>query len=335
MRVQLHLVDTSIGHLGSTSIVGGGIPLGTGLGLAIQMKKQDRVSVIFFGDGAADEGVFYESVNFAVLKKLPVIFILENNQYSVCSHISARQAGDNVFHNMNQTSLFSCKIDGNDIIKVYHTARQAVERARSGQGPSFIECKTYRIRGHAGCESQDFKGYRTDEEVAIWKERCPIDFYQNKLLEQGVMTQENISLMEKEIDFEIEQAFISALQDPLPKSEDLSLYLFLENERMPWSKIKAEFNEPDSFREHRDHNRVLAYSEAIKEALAEALRHDPNVFIMGQGVDDPGGMFGTTLGLHKEFGQDRVFDTPLSETALTGVAAGAAMGGMRPGLFSQ
>ena len=182
---SMHLVDVGVGHYGSSSIVGGGIPIGTGLALAIHMKKQNRVSVIFFGDGAADEGVLYESINFAVLKKLPVIFVLENNQYSVCSPVSNRQVGDNIFHSIRSELMFTKKIDGNDVLEVYETARHAVDHARLGLGPSFIECMTYRIRGHAGCESQDLNGYRKSEEVEKWKEKCPLLSYQKKLLASG------------------------------------------------------------------------------------------------------------------------------------------------------
>lgn len=225
---SMHLVDTSVGHYGSSSIVGGGIPIATGLGLAIRMKKKPLVSVVFFSDGAADEGVLYESINFAVLKKLPVIFILENNQYSVCSHVSSRQACDNIFHAMQPELMFTKMIDGNDVLKVYETARQAVERARFGRGPSFIECQTYRIRGHAGCESQDFKGYRTSEEVERWKARCPLMTYQKNLLEAGVIQPHEIESMEKKIDAELDEAFDCVRQDPLPDGKDLFLYLFCE-----------------------------------------------------------------------------------------------------------
>jgi TPP-dependent pyruvate/acetoin dehydrogenase alpha subunit len=225
---SMHLVDISVGHYGSSSIVGGGIPIGTGMGLAIRMKKKPLVSVVFFSDGASDEGVLYESINFAVLKKLPVIYVLENNQYSVCSHVSSRQACDNIFHAMQPELMFTKMIDGNDVLEVYETARQAVERTRSGRGPSFIECKTYRIRGHAGCESQDFTGYRTDEEVEKWKARCPLTTYQKKLLEAGVIQPHEIESMEKKIDAELDEAFDCARKDPFPDGKDLGLYLFCE-----------------------------------------------------------------------------------------------------------
>lgn len=225
---SMHLVDTSIGHYGSSSIVGGGIPIGTGMGLAIKMQKKKRVSVIFFGDGAADEGVLYESINFAVLKKLPVLFILENNQYSVCSNVSTRQAGDNVFHAMPPRLLMSKIVNGNNVLDVYAAAHQAVNRARKGLGPSLLECRTYRIRGHAGCEIQDFAGYRPVEEIEHWKKLCPVVSFQKTLLKKKFITRAGIEIMGKKINKEIENAFVFALQSRAPAPETLPFYLFCE-----------------------------------------------------------------------------------------------------------
>jgi pyruvate dehydrogenase E1 component alpha subunit len=228
---SMHLVDVAVGHYGSSSIVGGGIPIGTGLGLAIKMQGKARVSSIFLGDGAADEGVLYESINFAVLKKLPVLFVLENNQYSVCSHVSARQVGEIVFHAMPPDLLFTRKVDGNDVLAVYEAAGEAVSRARAGLGPAFLECLTYRILGHAGCEAQDSPGYRSPEEVARWKQRCPLTRLQQDLLAAGIITLQDVEAMEQRIDAELDEAFAGAQRDPLlPQGQELPLYLFCEQE---------------------------------------------------------------------------------------------------------
>ena len=225
---SMHLVDISVGHIGSSSIVGGGIPIATGLALAIQMKKQDRVSVVFFGDGATDEGVLYESVNFAILKRLPVIFIYENNQFSVCSRVSDRQAGDVIFHKTPTDHMYTKIVDGNDVLEVYEAAKNAVDRARSGQGPSFIECKTYRVRGHAGAGSDVNLGYRNAEEIAAWEAKCPVASFRNKLLCERMITEQEVAEMAREIDIEIDEAFRFAQESPLPKKENLLLYLFRE-----------------------------------------------------------------------------------------------------------
>lgn len=225
---SMHLVDTSVGHMGSSSIVGGGIPIGTGLALSIKMKESRQVSVVFFGDGAADEGVVYESFNFAMLKKLPVIYVLENNQWSVCSHVSARQPDENIFHQASQDLLFTQKIDGNNVNNVYEAGFKAVERARQGLGPSFIECETYRVMGHAGCKTQDSKGYRDQEEVESWEKKCPVMHFQKLLLKENILTVEDLAGMEEQIAQEIDDAFTFARKSPLPTHEDLYMNLYCE-----------------------------------------------------------------------------------------------------------
>ena len=225
---SMHLVDTAVGHLGSSSIVGGCIPIGTGLGLAAKMKHTGQVSVAFFGDGAADEGVLYESINFAMLKKLPVIYVLENNKWSVCSHVSARQPGPNIFHHASQDLLMSAKINGNDAIAVYRTACESVSRARGGEGPSFIECDTYRISPHAGCAEQDTQGYRDQEEAIAWENRCPVEGLKKALLEDNILTHREIVSMEKGITDEIEDAFAFAKASPPAHALELDKFLFCE-----------------------------------------------------------------------------------------------------------
>ena len=225
---SMHLVDKDVGHMGSSSIVGGGIPIGTGMALASQMKKEDRVSVVFFSDGAADEGVLYESINFAILKKLPVIYIYENNQYSVCSHISSRQAGEIIFHKTPEDLMHTAIIDGNQVEDVYSVMEIAMQRARNQQGPSFIECKTYRVRGHAGSGSDFELGYRSSEEIQVWEDRCPVDTVEDKILNVGLITKAELEEMEDAIEQEIDDAFSFAQKSPLPVSPDLQKYLFSE-----------------------------------------------------------------------------------------------------------
>lgn len=225
---SMHLVDTRVGHLGSSSIVGGGIPLGTGLGLACRMQGLDRVSAIFFGDGAADEGVLYESLNLAMLKKLPVIYVLENNQYSVCSPVGTRHSGGSVFHGVEPDRLFSAKVDGNQVEEVLATAERAVARARAGEGPSFIECLTYRMRGHAGAGSDAHLGYRPQGEIACWEQRDPVTGLAERLLAAGQLDHAAMTAMDQAIAEELDQAFIFAKASPLPGAEELGLHLFSE-----------------------------------------------------------------------------------------------------------
>ncbi len=223
---SMHLVDTSVGHLGSSSIVGGGIPIGTGLGLAIQMQRQPRVSVVYFGDGAADEGVLYESVNFAMLKQLPVVFVYEDNGFAVCSRTEVRQRWPLLFHSAPRELLYTTTVDGNAVLEVYDAAKAAVERARSGQGPSLIQCNTYRMRGHSGAGSDAKLGYRTDEEIGGWQAKDPVAVYREWLLAQKVATTAELTEMDWAIDAEIDQAFQFAQESPLPGREDLLTHLY-------------------------------------------------------------------------------------------------------------
>ena len=224
----MHLVDRSVGHMGSSSIVGGGIPIGTGLGLSIQMQREKRVSAVFFSDGAADEGVLYESVNFAVLKRLPVVYVYENNQFSVCSPVSARQAGENIFHSIAPDLMFTRKVNGNSVLEVYEAAKVAIDRARGGLGPSFIEGRTYRMRGHAGAGSDLHLGYRSAEEMAAWESRCPVASFRHHLLAESWVSEETLAEMERAIDAEIEEAFRFARGSPLPRREELLRHLYRE-----------------------------------------------------------------------------------------------------------
>ncbi len=223
---SMHLVDSSVGHLGSSSIVGGGIPIGTGLALAIQMQKQPRVSVVFFGDGAADEGVLYESINFAMLRQLPVVFVFEDNGFAVCSRTHVRQRWPLLFHSAPSELLHTTTVDGNSVLEVYEAAQVAVQRARSGLGPSLIECRTYRMRGHSGAGSDAKLGYRTEEEIGDWERKDPVGAFRDKLLAEGVSTHRQLEEFELAIDTEIDQAFQLAQESPLPTGEDLLTHLY-------------------------------------------------------------------------------------------------------------
>lgn len=223
---SMHLVDSSVGHLGSSSIVGGGIPIGTGLGLAIQMQRQQRVSVVFFGDGAADEGVLYESINFAMLRQLPVVFVFEDNGFAVCSRTHVRHRWPLLFHSAPSELLHTTTVDGNSVLEVYEAAQVAVERARNGLGPSLIECRTYRMRGHSGAGSDAKLGYRTEEEIGDWERKDPVDSFRQCLLDHGVVTPDQLAETGRAIDAEIDQAFQFAQESPLPGREDLLTHLY-------------------------------------------------------------------------------------------------------------
>ncbi len=224
---SMHIVDKAIGHLGSSAIVAGGIPVGTGHALAFAMRGEARVSAVFLGDGASEEGAFYESVNFAVLKKLPVVFIIEDNQYAVCSPVKNRQATRNVFFSgLPPEALWTASIDGNDVEAVRGAAQYALQRARAQAGPSLIGCSTYRMLGHAGCAEQDPQGYRQAEEINAWKKKCPVALYAARLLTDNTVTEEMIAEWEERIARELDAAFAYALSSPWPQPEELETWVY-------------------------------------------------------------------------------------------------------------
>ena len=223
---SMHLIDTSVGLLGTSSIVGGCIPIATGAALGSVLRKDNCVSVAFFGDAAVEEGVIYESINFAMLKRLPVVYICENNFYSVFSHLSKRQAKDDIYRRFGGLSIPGYQVQGNNVIEVYRIAKKAIDDARSGGGPSFMECRTYRLRDHHGTGSGVDIGYRTQEEVDEWAAKCPVRNFERFLVEQNIMTISEREELAAAIDQEVEEAFKFAKASPLPDEDDVLEYLY-------------------------------------------------------------------------------------------------------------
>jgi len=220
---SMHLIAPEIGLLGTSAIVGASIPLAVGAALACKIKRDHRVAVAFFGDGATNEGGFYESLNLASLYKLSVIFVCENNLYSTHLPIEKCLANTNISQIAKSFKMPAHRIDGNDAVKVYQTARVAVSRARRGQGPSFIECLTYRWLGHVGPNDDIDKGLRSQAELDSWREKCPI----NKL-EKLLVGNKNFCSLHQQIDQAIETAFKIARQSPYPDIKELTKKVFKE-----------------------------------------------------------------------------------------------------------
>ncbi len=225
---SMHIVDVEAGILGTSAIVGGGIPMGVGAALASVMRGDGRVSVVFFGDGGYDEGVFFESFNFAALKKLPVVLVCENNLYATNSHQSARQPLCRIADSARAFGAPGICVDGNDAAAVYRAAGEAVERARAGEGPTLIEARTYRWKGHVGPETDFEKGCRPEEELQEWIERCPVRNLRNTLMDNGLLTGEEEDRIRAEITEEIDDALRFALESPLPNVEELYSDLYSE-----------------------------------------------------------------------------------------------------------
>lgn len=218
---SMHLVDLPVGFLGATPIVGSTIPIAVGTALGSMMRGEPRVTVIFFGEGATEEGVFHESINFAALKQLPVVFVCENNLYSVYSPLSVRQPeGREVFWLAKGHGVESHQGDGSDVVEVSRLAEQAIRKAREGGGASFVEFKTYRWREHCGPYYDNHLGYRTEEEFLEWKRRDPIEMFGTRLLNEGVLPSQGVHEMTTTLKAEIEEAVAFAKASPFPE-EDL------------------------------------------------------------------------------------------------------------------
>lgn len=218
---SMHICSPEDGILGTSAIVGGGIPIAVGTALASVMKGVDTVSVPFFGDGATDEGTFHESMNFASLKKLPVIFVCENNFYATNSPQSARQPHDNISIRAEGYAMPGIQIDGNDIVAVYETAREAVDRARAGGGPTLIECRTYRWKGHVGPDCDVEKGCRPRDEHDMWLKKCPVERARKLFLENRIMSEKEMKNLLEKINKEIDEAVEFGRSSPFPDAHEL------------------------------------------------------------------------------------------------------------------
>ncbi len=224
---SMHPVDISRGILGTTAIVGGNIPLAVGAGWSSQLKKNNIVSVAFFGDGATEEGSFHESLNFAALKKIPVIFICENNLYATASHISHRQPQHtSITDKAAAYGVPAQQIDGNDAISVYNTAKVAIERARCGDGPSFIEAMTYRWKGHVGPVDDSSTGHRPKEELMLWKARCPVEKLSKQLLQDQLWDNQKEQTLVNQLEIEFNDALKQSKIDPFPEDNDCFNFIF-------------------------------------------------------------------------------------------------------------
>ena len=214
---SMHVGDLEKGMVPAVAIVGGGLPIATGIALAFKMKKESRVAVAFMGDGAVNEGAFHEAVNMGAIWSLPVIYVIENNLYSASTPIFEMVRLKKLADRAAGYGLPGVTVDGNDILQVFETARQAVERARAGKGPTLVECLTYRITGHS---RRDPCNYQPEEERKEALKKEPIRRFADYLLSGGMIDQAGLDGIRAEVDSEIERAVESALAAPDPKPED-------------------------------------------------------------------------------------------------------------------
>lgn len=219
---SVHLNDPGAGLIASSAILGQTIAVAVGSALVFKMEESPRIAVSFFGDGAVEEGIFHECLNFATVRNVPVLFVCENNFYSTHTPLSVRQPpGIQISERARSYSIPSEQVDGNDVMAVYEAASLATEWCRSGKGPFFLECITYRWREHVGPLWDYDKGYRTKQEVESWMARCPVKRASEKLLAAGMCTEEELEMWKHEIQERVDHAIKVAKRSPFPSAEHI------------------------------------------------------------------------------------------------------------------
>jgi pyruvate dehydrogenase E1 component alpha subunit len=225
---SMHLFDQAVGMLLSSPIVAASIPVGVGAALAIKQRGEDAVAVVYMGDASVEEGVFHESANFAALHRLPVVFVCENNLYSVYTALRDRQPARPITDLARAHGLATADVDGNDAVAVYQAVTETVARARRGDGASFVQADTYRWREHCGPNYDNSLGYRSIDEFETWKKRDPIDLFGRELRALGLIDDERQGAMRKAITSEIETAFAFAEAAPFPAVETIRKHIYAD-----------------------------------------------------------------------------------------------------------
>ncbi len=313
---SMHLFAPQIGLMGTSGIVGPCILQAAGAGYSFKLRRTDNVAVAFFGDGAVNNGAFHEGLNMASIWKLPALFICENNQFATEVPFSYSAGNPSVAQRAASYCMPGVEVDGNDVMAVAQAAGEAVDRARAGGGPTLIECKTYRTRPHA--EGMGDYTYRTKEEVAQWRERCPIKRLRAKLITDRIATDADFDAIDAEIAAQIAAATTEAEQAPLPDGATATQHVYCEESARP------AIVEPDPG------TRQVGFAAATVEVLDAEMTLQPGTFVMGEGIGIRGGNFATTTGLFAKYGAQRLCDTPICERGFVGLACGAAMTGARP-----
>jgi pyruvate dehydrogenase E1 component alpha subunit len=218
---SMHIADVDIGILGANGIAGGGIPIAVGAALSCKMKKTGQVTVCFFGDGSSNNGTFHEGLNLASVHKLPVVFICENNLYGISVSQKQHQVIEDISIRSVSYNMPGMTVDGNDVLAVYEASGKAIQRARVGEGPTLLECKTYRWRGHHEGDPNQGRRYRTMEEIQEWMQKCPIKRFEEKLVGEKVLNKNKIKNLWEEIGKKIEEAVEFANQSPFPDPQEI------------------------------------------------------------------------------------------------------------------
>jgi 2-oxoisovalerate dehydrogenase E1 component len=308
---HMHIFDSKV-HFACAGIVGSSFPPALGSALASKLDGRDSIAVAFGGDGSLNQGMFLESLNLASLWKLPVIFVIENNDWAISVETKNSTPIKNDAMRANGFGLPGVHIENNNPVKMYEAATEAVNRARKGKGPTLISIDTYRYYGHF---EGDPEVYRPKDQVKELLAKDPIKIMGTELIQNGIISQDENDRIQNSAMEEINQAFAFAENSPLPIGSDAmeDVYAPVDYSINPTTK-----------------GRKLPMYMAISEAISQEMEGNPDVLYMGEDVGKYGGIFGATTGLLAKFGPERIRDTPISESAFIGSAAGLAAAGKRP-----
>jgi 2-oxoisovalerate dehydrogenase E1 component len=310
--------------VGMISHLGAMLPVADGLALAAQLKRESRVAAAFTGDGATSEGDFHEAANLAAVWKLPVLFVIENNLYGLSTPVSEQYACRDLADRGPGYGMPGVVVDGNDLLAVHRAVREAAGRARRGEGPTLLEFKTFRMRGH---EEASGTAYVPRELFEEWSRKDPVLRFEQRLLETGVLTASERDAIRAETKSRIDALVDEALAAPDPVSTpERELADVYAPPRTPAAAPAAE-----ALAAARD----TRYVDAISDGLREAMRRDARVLLLGQDIAEYGGVFKVTEGFAAEFGRERVRNTPIIESGAVGAALGLALDGFVPMLEMQ
>lgn len=327
---SMHLFAPEVGLMGTSGIVGPCILQAAGAGYSFKVRGAAQVAVAFFGDGAVNNGAFHEGLNMASIWRLPVLFVCENNQFATEVPFSYASGNPSVGNRGAAYGIPGYELDGNDALAIHEAAAQAVGRARAGEGPTLLECKTYRTRAHA--EGMGDFTYRTREDVEAWKLRCPIARLREHIIDEGFAATAELDAVEQSVSEEIAAAQTFAETSPWPDPATAANHIYAPIRRAPVGRVSnpSEVEKPFHESSSQADSRELTYIKATHEALAEEMAANPQIFVMGEGIGKRGGNFNTTAGLFERFGPVRLCDTPICERGFVGLGCGAAMTGARP-----
>ncbi|MCO6458882.1 MAG: hypothetical protein J5I93_26540 [Pirellulaceae bacterium] len=321
---SMHLFSPELGMMGTSGIVGPCLLQACGGGYSSKILQNGTVAAAFFGDGAVNNGAFHEALNMASIWKLPVLFICENNQFATEVPFSYSSGNPSVGSRGAAYGITGVTVDGNDVLEIHRVAGEAVARAKSGDGPTLIECTTYRTRAHA--EGMGDFTYRTKEDVAAWKERCPIARLKSSVIglsPKGDEFARRFQSIEQEVADIVRAGREFAEDSSPPAAESATTHVFAEpSSRSQFASSTG--GEPEA------NDRPISFVAATLEALDHAMATDPTIFVMGEGIGVRGGNFTTTQGLFAKYGPQRLCDTPICERGFVGLACGAGMTGTRP-----